>query len=145
MKPPSVELSFCADDAAAAAAAAAATQQLSGDADAGEVCAPSFTSVFRDFTVDLGQPCTVAVTVSGNPQPKVDGFLAALLTVKRKPLMESSRRLSHLSVCRSVCGNTADWIRMPFRMVSGVGRGMGVLDGGGESVTAYYSGQFNAR
>ena len=25
----------------------------------------------------------------------------------------------------------ADWIRMLFGMVSGVGRGMGVLDGGG--------------
>jgi len=28
------------------------------------------------------------------------------------------------------CGKTADSIRMPFGMVSGVGRGMGVLDGG---------------
>ena len=43
--------------------------------------------------------------------------------------MESSCRLSHLSVCLSVCvrkvycGKTADW------MVTGVGRGMGVLDG----------------
>jgi len=27
------------------------------------------------------------------------------------------------------CGKTADWIRMPFGMVSGFGRGMGVLDG----------------
>ena len=26
----------------------------------------------------------------------------------------------------------ADWIRMPFGEVSGVGRGMGVLDGGGD-------------
>ena len=46
-----------------------------------------------------------------------------------------------LSVCRSVvlsvsvcvqkvyCGKTADWIQMPFGMVSVVGRGMGVLDG----------------
>ena len=25
-------------------------------------------------------------------------------------------------------GNTADWIRMPFWVVSGVGLGMGVLD-----------------
>jgi len=48
-------------------------------------------------------------------------------------------RLSYLSVCRSVgrsvclcvqkvyCGKTADWIRMPFGMVSGVG--ISVLDG----------------
>ena len=43
------------------------------------------------------------------------------------------------SVCRSVClwsvwkvycGKTADWIRMPFGMVSGVGWGMGVLKDG---------------
>jgi len=27
------------------------------------------------------------------------------------------------------CGKTADWIRMPFGMVNGVGRWMGVLDG----------------
>jgi len=50
--------------------------------------------------------------------------------------MELSCRLSHLSVCTCVCvrkvycGKTADWIRMPFGVVSGVGRGMGVLDGG---------------
>jgi len=30
------------------------------------------------------------------------------------------------------CGKTADSIRMPFWMVSGVGRGMGVFDGGGD-------------
>jgi len=40
-----------------------------------------------------------------------------------------------LSVGRSVHSvllqKTADWIWMPFRVVSGVGRGMGVLDGGG--------------
>ena len=40
--------------------------------------------------------------------------------------------------CRSVClskvhcGKTAEWIRMPLGMVSGVGRGMGVLDRGGD-------------
>jgi len=31
-----------------------------------------------------------------------------------------------------VRGKTADWIRMPFGLVSGVGRGMGVLDGSGD-------------
>jgi len=30
------------------------------------------------------------------------------------------------------CGKTADWIQIPFEMVSGVGRGMGVLDGAGD-------------
>jgi len=38
-----------------------------------------------------------------------------------------------LCVCWSVwkvyCGKTAHWIRTPFRVVSGIGRGMGVLDG----------------
>jgi len=29
-------------------------------------------------------------------------------------------------------GNTADWIRMPFGAVSGVGLGMGVLTFGGD-------------
>jgi len=40
-------------------------------------------------------------------------------------------------ICRSVrlsnrkvyCGKTAEWIQMPFGVVSGVGRGMGILDG----------------
>jgi len=45
-------------------------------------------------------------------------------------------RIDYLSVGRSVrkvyCGKTADWIRMPFGMVSGVGRGTGVLDGRGD-------------
>jgi len=48
--------------------------------------------------------------------------------------------LDHLSVCRSVClsvrkvyrGKTADWIRIPFGVVSGVGLGIGVLDFGGD-------------
>jgi len=45
-------------------------------------------------------------------------------------------RLDHLSVsvCLSVgrkgyCGKTAEQIRMPFGVVNGVGRGMGVLNG----------------
>ena len=55
-------------------------------------------------------------------------------------LLVHTSRLSHISVCVSVCvsvqrvycGKTADWIRMPLRVVSGVGRWMGVLDGGGD-------------
>ena len=35
------------------------------------------------------------------------------------------------SVHNVYCGKMADWIQMPFWMVSGVGRGMGVLDGSG--------------
>ena len=35
-----------------------------------------------------------------------------------------------LCVCRKVyCGKTAEWIRMPFGIVSGVSRMVGVLDG----------------
>jgi len=41
-------------------------------------------------------------------------------------------RLSHLSVPHVSSGDTADWIGMPFGMVSGVGLGMGVLDFGGD-------------
>ena len=33
------------------------------------------------------------------------------------------------SVCKMYCGKMADWIRMPFGMVSAVGRGMDVLNG----------------
>ena len=41
-----------------------------------------------------------------------------------------SRNMSvGLSVHKVYCGKTAEWIRIPFGMVSGVGRGMGVLDG----------------
>jgi len=62
-------------------------------------------------------------------------LLAASLTIKRKRLMESSCRLFP-SVDRSVrkvyCGKTADWIRMPFGMVSAVGRGIDALDRGSD-------------
>ena len=54
-------------------------------------------------------------------------------------MLEQACRLSHLSVCLGLsvwlsvkwvnCGKTADWIWMPFGVVSGVGRKMGVLDG----------------
>jgi len=68
-------------------------------------------------------------------------FLAASLTIKRKRLLVQTCRQYCVSVClsgclmvgRSVwrvyCGKTADSIWMPFGVVSGVGRGMGVLDG----------------
>ena len=44
-------------------------------------------------------------------------------------------RLNHLSICLCVCvrkvycGKTAERIWMPFGVVRGLGRGMGVLDG----------------
>ena len=34
-----------------------------------------------------------------------------------------------LSVCKVYCGKTADWIWMSFGLLSGVGQGIGVLDG----------------
>jgi len=37
-----------------------------------------------------------------------------------------------LCVRKVYCGKTAKWIRMPFGVVSGVGRGIGVLDGDGD-------------
>jgi len=41
------------------------------------------------------------------------------------------------SICRSAkcivsCVKTADWIRVSFGVMSGVGQRMGVLDGGGD-------------
>jgi len=44
-----------------------------------------------------------------------------------------------LSVQKVYCGKTADWILMPFGLLSGVSRGMGVLDG---VVIAEGEGQF---
>jgi len=35
-------------------------------------------------------------------------------------------------VRKMICGKTAEWIQMPFGMVSGIDRGMGVLDGVGD-------------
>jgi len=49
-------------------------------------------------------------------------------------VLEQSCRLAHLSVGLPVgeLWRTADWVWMPFGMVSGVGRWMGVLDEGGD-------------
>jgi len=67
-----------------------------------------------------------------------DRIISALLSISiaSEALMLGACRLAHLSVGLSVrkvyCGKTADWIRMPFGMVSGVSQGMGVLDMGGD-------------
>jgi len=37
-----------------------------------------------------------------------------------------------MCVLSQYCGKTAEWIQMPFGMVSGVGLGIGVLDFGGD-------------
>ena len=48
-------------------------------------------------------------------------------------MLEQTCRLSYLSVCQLVqwvnYGEAADWIWMPFEVVSDVDRRMGVLDG----------------
>jgi len=57
----------------------------------------------------------------------------AIQSIERNPVFEQTCCLSHLSVGLSIQwvngGKTADWIWMLFGVVSGVGRGMGVLDG----------------
>ena len=58
---------------------------------------------------------------------------ASLLSSERKRLMSRNiRRDICVCDCKVYCGKTADWIRMPFWVVSGVGLGMGVLDFGGD-------------
>jgi len=60
-----------------------------------------------------------------------------LLLLRRRSRKRYWSRLVAYPIYRSVClcvrkvycGKTADSIRMPFGMVSGVGRGMDVLDG----------------
>ena len=65
-------------------------------------------------------------------------IISALLSIgiASGALMLRNICLDHLPVCLSVrkvhCGKMADWIRMPFGAVSGVGWGMGVLDEGGD-------------
>jgi len=63
-------------------------------------------------------------------------LISASLFISRASgvLMLRNICLDHLCVCLSTvyCGKTADWIRMLFGVVSGVGQGMGVLDGGGD-------------
>ena len=62
-------------------------------------------------------------------------IVSASLSINRVEREDSwyVSRLDRRSVCRSVrkvyCGKTAEWIRVPFGVVSGVSRGMGVLEG----------------
>jgi len=49
-----------------------------------------------------------------------------------------------LSVCKVYCGKTADWIQMPFGVVSGVGRGMPIRWGGGRRRERAVLGEFGA-
>ena len=62
------------------------------------------------------------------------GIISAPLSINAASVSARRIELSSigLSVCRSVrkvyCGKTAEWIRMTFGMVSGVRRGISVLD-----------------
>jgi len=76
------------------------------------------------------------------------------ISIVSEALMLRTCRLAHVSVCLCVClsvwkvycGKRAERIQMPFEMVSGVGRGMGVLDEGGDRRrgTAVLEGEFGA-
>jgi len=63
-------------------------------------------------------------------------FLGASLTIKRNRLLVQTCRQSHVSVCLSVGLSMGKlwkngWLNLDaVGVVSGVGRGMGVLDGG---------------
>jgi len=81
----------------------AALPQQPADAAADEtsdISPPGFTYVFQDFTADVGQPCTVRVTVSGNPHPKVYCFFY-IFCIRCDLLL----RMWHVawSACLSVC------------------------------------------
>jgi len=60
-----------------------------------------------------------------------------LLYNRCKQLLVQTHLSVGLSVCQSVCplvqrvycGKMADWVWMPFGVMSGISRGMGVLDG----------------
>ena len=77
-------------------------------------------------TFGLQQLCLTKITLLTLHDASTNIYLAASLTVKRKRLLVQTCRQSHVSVCLSVCcaycGKTADWIWMPFGVVSGVGR-----------------------
>jgi len=77
-------------------------------------------------------------------QTLIAASLVAIQSIKHKWVLAQTCRLADLSVglsiyvsvCLSVrrvyCGKTADCSWMPFGVVSGVGRRMGVLDRGGD-------------
>jgi len=90
----------------------------------------------------IEQPSYIA-TLRCLPSLAHDSYLLAaspftVQSIERKRMLVHACRLSHLSVCLSICrsvqmvycGKTADWIWMLFGVVSGVGQGMVVLHGG---------------
>ena len=76
---------------------------VASDGTAREICPPGFTSVFDDVTADVGRQCTVRVTVSGNPRPKVSISSYALPSFNFYSAMLSIRGTSHGPVSVSVC------------------------------------------
>jgi len=79
-----------------------------------------------------------ALTLSAHIFLILDCFLFGLIFVVRRvalyqasisSLCDRTYMSVGLSVRKVYCGKTAEWIRIQFGMVSGVSRGMGVLDG----------------
>jgi len=68
--------------------------------------------------------------------PFTDHIISASLSINTTEHKQYWNRTFAYPMCRSVwkvyCGKMADWIRMPFGVVSGIhwGIGLGVLDGG---------------
>ena len=73
------------------------------------------------------------------------GFVSASLPINIIERKHFWNRVVAYPICRSVglsdicwsvqrvyCGKTADWIQMLFGVVSGIGQGMGLLDGGSD-------------
>jgi len=75
----------------------------------------------------------------------INASLAIRIAERSGIAIEQSSSPSCLST-HVYCGKTADWIRMLFGVVSGVGLGMGVLDFGGDRPRARgsFGGEFAA-
>ena len=88
--------------------------------------------------------CSLAITsiptTSAYAAPYTATIISALLSEPKHSrcgpfAYPSVGRCVCVSVQKVYCGKTADWIWMLFEMVSGVGRGMGVINRGGDIVT----------
>jgi len=72
--------------------------------------------------------------LSMNPRTRRNVLARRSLSIERKcywnrPVADPICRSMCLSFRKVYCGKTVDWIRIPFGVVSGVGRRMDVLDG----------------
>jgi len=75
------------------------------------------------FCVSLDSFCIFSASLSEHKRSWYGTFVWTMC--------RSIGRLVGQLVCKVYCGKMACCIQMPFGVVSGVGRGMGVLDGGG--------------